>query len=276
MKYGPAIVKVCENCKNEYMCPNSKKYTSRFCSVVCHNKSQRLPRTQYSCINCNETFMARPDHGADRKFCSRKCFLENCIQPTDKSCLHCGSIFTAGRSATATWGDGRRLYCSKQCHNAGSRTFEDKPCVICGVMFYPISREKQEKQLTCSVKCKNIFFSGVNSSSFRGGEYINQNSNHKFVLVGKRKGYVGKYTAEHRMIISKYLGRMIKRTEIVIHINNQGTDNRLLNLYLCESMSEYGKRRHGSLPWPSESNLKTYKEKAGVAKRMSGAVADAV
>ena len=261
MTYGPPVVKTCEYCKQEYMCPNARKDKSRFCSITCNNKSGTKPRTKYTCQNCNDTFMARPDHGADRRFCSRKCFLENCVQPTDKECLHCGSVFTARRSSTATWGDGRRLYCSKRCFTLGARTFEEKPCAVCGVMFYPRSREKQEKQHTCSTKCKNVFFSGVNAAGFRGGEYVQQHANHKFVLVGKRQDYVGKYMAEHRMIISKYLGRMIKRTEVVIHINNQGLDNRLSNLYLCESMSEFGKRKMGSLPWPTESNLESYKEK---------------
>jgi len=259
-KRGPAIVKTCEHCKKEYMCPNARKNKSRFCTVTCRNKSGALPRIKYTCQNCNDTFMARPDHGADRRFCSRKCFLDSCIQPTDKECLHCGAIFKAGRSATATWGDGRRLYCSTQCYADGKRILEEKPCVVCGVMFYPRSRNRQETQHTCSNKCRKAFFSGVNAAGFRGGVHVQQQSNHKFVLVGKRQGYVTKYMAEHRLLISKYLGRMIKRTEVVIHINNQGLDNRLSNLYLCESMSEYGKRRNGSLPWPIESNLKTYKE----------------
>jgi hypothetical protein len=46
----------------------------------------------------------------------------------------------------------------------------------------------------------------------------------------------------------------------VIHINNEGLDNKLSNLYICESMSEYAKRRVGSLPWPKKSNLEEYKE----------------
>lgn len=270
MKRGPAIVKTCEHCKKEYMCPNARKNKSRFCSITCRNKSCKLPRIQYTCKNCNTKFMARPDHGADRRFCSRKCFLENCVQPTDKECLHCGSIFTAKRSSTATHGDGRRLYCSKQCHVAGSRTFQEKPCAVCGAMFYPISSKRQENQQTCSTKCKNVFFSGVNAAGFRSGEHIQKHANHRFVLVGKRKGYVSKYMAEHRLLVSKYLGRMIKRTEVVIHINNQGLDNRLSNLYLCESNSEFVRRRNGSLPWPKESNLKMHKEKTIETTRFTG------
>jgi hypothetical protein len=118
-----------------------------------------------------------------------------------------------------------------------------------------------EVQKTCSLECKSDFFSGVNSHNFQGGEHTIAATNHKMVLIGKRKGYAGKYTAEHRFVIAKYIGRMLTRKETVIHINNDMQDNRLSNLYLCESMSEYSSRKHGGLPWPSKSNLKEYKEK---------------
>jgi hypothetical protein len=38
-------------------------------------------------------------------------------------------------------------------------------------------------------------------------------------------------------------------------------ENQLSNLYLCESMSEYSKRKSGGLSWPNKSNLEEYKEK---------------
>jgi len=136
MTYGPPVIKQCEYCKKEYKCANSRASKSRFCTITCHNKSGLLERVEYKCVNCDDKFMARPDHGADRKFCSRKCFLENCVQPIDKECEHCGGMFTATRSSTATRGDGWRLYCSKKCYAEGSRKFEEKPCVHCGGMFY--------------------------------------------------------------------------------------------------------------------------------------------
>ena len=261
MTYGPPVIKQCEYCKKEYKCANSRASKSRFCTITCHNKSGLLERVEYKCVNCDDKFMARPDHGADRKFCSRKCFLENCVQPIDKECEHCGGMFTATRSSTATRGDGWRLYCSKKCYAEGSRKFEEKPCVHCGGMFYPRSTQHDATQRTCSMKCASEFFSGTNAHNFQGGVHVQKTTNHKFVLIGKREGYVGKYTAEHRLVIAKYLGRMLTRNEVVIHINNQPQDNRLSNLYLCESMGEYGKRRVGSLPWPKKSNLEDYKEK---------------
>jgi len=111
------------------------------------------------------------------------------------------------------------------------------------------------------MQCKGALFSGVNCSAYKNGEHIQQKSSHKFLLVGKREGYVSRYIQEHRAVIAKHIGRMLKRTEIVIHINNNGLDNRLSNLFVCESMSEFSKRRNGSLPWPKKSNVDNYKEK---------------
>jgi hypothetical protein len=261
-KYGPPVAKQCEYCKKEFMCPNHRADKARFCTITCRNKMDLLPRIEYTCVNCDDKFMARPDHGADRRFCSRKCFLENCVQPIEKECENCGGMFTAGRSTTATRGDGWRLFCSKKCYTEGSRSFEEKPCAVCGTLFYASGVYKNEIQKTCSMKCRAEFFSGANSNNFQGGVHIRKEDNHKYILVGRRKGYVGKYIAEHRLFIAKYLGRFLSRGETVIHINNDGLDNRLSNLYLCESMSEYAKRRVGSLPWPKKSNLKEYKEKA--------------
>jgi len=202
-----------------------------------------------------------PDHGAERKYCSRKCFLAECVQPVDKLCENCGGIFTAARSTTVTWGDGRRLYCSKKCYTEHSRSFEEKPCAWCGTLFYPISAAKDSTQMTCSPKCKGEFFCGTNSLNFKGGSHIHVQTNHKMVLIGKRKGFVGKYLSEHRLLIAKHIGRMLTRDEMVLHINNQGLDNRLSNLYVCESNSECAKRRLGSLPWPKKSNVNQLKEK---------------
>jgi hypothetical protein len=261
MTYGPPVVKQCEYCKKEYKCPNHRAHKSRFCSITCHNKSGLLERIKYKCIICNDKFMARPDHGRDRKYCSRECFLENSVKPADKECENCGGIFTATRSSTATRGDGLRLYCSKKCHVEGSRLFEEKPCVVCGTMFYPLGAQKNETQKTCSIKCRAEFFSGVNCKAFKGGAYLNTQANHTFVLVGRRKGYASKYTAEHRIVCAKQIGRMLERGEVVIHINNQSLDNRPENLFLCGSMSEYARRRQGSLPWPNKSNLKNTRRK---------------
>jgi hypothetical protein len=43
------------------------------------------------------------------------------------------------------------------------------------------------------------------------------------------------YVAEHRLVFAHHLGRPLKRTEVIHHINHNPTDNRLANLQLFAS-----------------------------------------
>lgn len=255
---GPPVEKSCEQCGKTYLCERHRMDKSRFCGIGCANEAQKLPRNKYTCQHCGVNFTALPDHGNPRKFCSRECFTANALPPIEKECKNCGGLFTAVRATSTETYDGYRIYCSKKCSDT-DKLYEDRPCAVCGTMFYPNSKRKNETQLTCSNKCRAEYFSGVNSHMFVDGTYIAEQTNHKMVLQ-KRPGYVGKYMAEHRLVVSKYLGRLLTRSEYIIHINNRGTDNRLENLFICESNSEFSRRRNGSLPWPEKSNLGTYKK----------------
>ena len=46
---------------------------------------------------------------------------------------------------------------------------------------------------------------------------------------------------EHILIMTEYLGRELTKDEIIHHINFIRNDNRLENLYLCDSRSDHGK-----------------------------------
>jgi len=85
MAYGPPVVKQCVHCKTEYKCLNHMANKSRFCSVDCHNLNQSFIKTEYTCAHCNDKFMARPDHGAPRKFCSRNVFWQTVFSLLKKS-----------------------------------------------------------------------------------------------------------------------------------------------------------------------------------------------
>ena len=61
--------------------------------------------------------------------------------------------------------------------------------------------------------------------------------------------YSGKqgYVAEHRLVVEKKLGRYLTRSEVVHHINENRTDNRIANLILCESPGKHISLHHPEL-----------------------------
>ncbi len=56
------------------------------------------------------------------------------------------------------------------------------------------------------------------------------------------KGYVG----AHRLVLEAHLGRYLETTEVVHHINEVKTDNRLENLYLCSQEEHVQIHNRGS------------------------------
>lgn len=75
--------------------------------------------------------------------------------------------------------------------------------------------------------------------NWNGGRYVDEMG-----YVQIRTGS-GKYRREHRIVMEKKLGRPLKRTELVHHINEDRADNREENL---ELMNRAGHNKHHELP----------------------------
>lgn len=256
------INKTCEHCAKPYSVP-IKRENSRFCCRACADEGQKTRlRKDIPCEVCKTVFTAVTDHGVLRRFCSRKCFLsqETNIQPEPKECAACGGMFMAEKTRTAVTEDGRRIYCSDKCRVEGLRKGIERSCINCGISFsLPPSKDALAREESCcSIDCRAAYYTGSRSPTWNGGAYISESAGYGFVAL-VRDGYVGKYIQEHRLIASRVIGRPVIRGEVVIHVNRNKKDTRPENLFLCESMSEFSKRRFGSLPWPKHGNLESFK-----------------
>lgn len=122
-----------------------------------------------------------------------------------------------------------------------------KNCLKCGVEFAAIRTSK-----FCSYRCgkierkwsdthkNNIRISkmGEKNPSFSGGKRISKSG---YVLVLDRDNTSSNsrgYILEHRLVMEKHIGRKLKKSEHIHHINEIKTDNRIDNLKIM-SASEH-------------------------------------
>jgi len=84
-------------------------------------------------------------------------------------------------------------------------------------------------------------FVGEKNFNWNGGKYIGRG--YMFVKIEDER----KYIPEHRLVMEKKLGRRLRSTEIVHHINHIKTDNRIGNLEIHTNSS------HGKLHRPPGS-----------------------
>jgi len=75
-------------------------------------------------------------------------------------------------------------------------------------------------------------FSGENNPSWKGGKYID---GYGYVWIHSpnhpNKNSIG-YVKEHRLVIEKYIGRYLRKDELIHHINLNPQDNRIENLQI--------------------------------------------
>lgn len=250
------IWNTCEECHESYRVRPSKA-KSRFCSVGCRQASVAVEYRDLTCEQCGTGFNAKQDHGEWPRFCERVCFLAACVRPEHKPCENCRSMFLARKSSTS---NELKRFCSNKCAGEAVRCSVEKQCAHCLKPFSltPSVARQRPDESCCSDQCRVAYYVGERNKTWKGGGYHSESAGHKFVKL-VRPGKVGNYVGNHRVVAGNAVGRILERQECVIRINNDKTDDRPENLFICGSNSEFSKRRNGSLPWPTSSNLDSYR-----------------
>jgi len=132
---------------------------------------------------------------------------------------------------------------------------KNKRCLECGKEIVLNVKRDIERKKFCSHSCRARYYvkngtiklttirlrgnpnppRGKNHRWWKGG-YKNSQG-YRFIKIGIHKG---EYEAEHRIVMEKYLGRKLKRNEIIHHIDGNRLNNKIDNLILC-SLREHFK-----------------------------------
>lgn len=145
----------------------------------------------------------------------------------------CGKKFN---TTTERLSDGRGKYCSRLCQFKGIRRRLYIKCGNCKKEF-EIRKSYKKKNNFCSKECLSKGLSKRASDNLV--KWIKKNKGFDKQILGK-KGYaisldgyhVYNRIKVHRIIMEKHLGRKLKSTEIVHHINENKLDNRIENLQI--------------------------------------------
>jgi len=121
-----------------------------------------------------------------------------------------------------------------------------KICEFCG-SAYEVILSRQHRSKYCNKHCMGRALSekwnntpAEKRPGYKGGSYITKRDQRTYIYQGNRK-----FIAQYRKNAEIALGRQLKRTEVVHHINGDPADDRNSNLLICDQ--PYHKWLHESM-----------------------------
>lgn len=137
-----------------------------------------------------------------------------------------------------SWNKGKKM--SKESRKKMSIYHKGKPTWNKGKKLSEEHKEKLSKSHKRFYK-KHPRPKGKKCHSWKGGRIKTYQG---YILIKKPKHLFcncSGYVFEHRLIMEKHLGRYLKPTERIHHINHNKSDNRLKNLMLFPNISKHRK-----------------------------------
>ena len=163
------------------------------------------------------------------------------------TCKQCGREFKDKPSA-------KRIYCSKECHDIAQTIGPEVECEICGKKYRISPSKAKWKRNFCGNECRLKWLSEHTKEEINiPGHSKGHKAPHLTKLNKKRNPLLapepdpekrGKYNFEEmRKVAEKKIGRPLKSSEDVHHINGIHSDNRPENLMVLDH------REHLKLHW---------------------------
>lgn len=174
-----------------------------------------------SCSNCKAHFVRRHDRAhKTHNFCNIDCRKEwhasNVISERGRDCAICGKSFIP-RSYQIKQGGGK--YCSIDC------SVEN---------LHSLPRTKEWRTRISAAQKGRAGRAGPDNGGWKGGRYA-ASDGYIYRLIAPCV-----YMTEHRALMQEHLGRKLKHDEVVHHINENKSDNRIQNLQVL-TRSEHAK-----------------------------------